>query len=37
MNTTLRCHHDRNRSDDPVGRAYGRFLELPNESWSIIG
>ena len=30
MQTTLRpCHHDKERSADPLGRAYGRFLELP--------
>ena len=30
MQTTLRSlHHDKKRSADPLGRAYGRFLELP--------
>ncbi len=30
MQTTLRSrHHDRKRGTDLLGRAYGRFLELP--------
>ncbi len=30
MQTTLpSCHHDKKRAADPLGRAYGRFLELP--------
>ena len=30
MQTTLpSCHHDNKRGTDPLGRAYGRFLELP--------
>ena len=30
MQTTLRsCHHVKKRGTDPLGRAYGRFLEMP--------
>ena len=30
MQTILRSrHHDKKRGADPLGRAYGRFLELP--------
>ena len=30
MHTTLRSrHYDQKRGADPLGRAYGRFLELP--------
>ena len=38
MQTTLRSRHrDKKRDTDLLGRAYGRFLELPQVSWSIIG
>jgi hypothetical protein len=29
MQTTLPSCHDKKRGADPLGRAYGRFLELP--------